>query len=318
MNKRVRESGNMFIVVIDVKTSTEKVISVLQNDTVDILLKRCVEAFSLPFGSFNVTYAGLSLDSSAPVGTQLAEGATLTLTRRKFHLSDVPPEVKPEELLNLCATHDNLLPQIMSQDPELGEKLATKDIVKVRTLIMQRALRQHKSIFARDQELKKIWDNPDDEQNQKKIAEMIRLEQIEAARLMAMEQNPESFASVYMLYVPLEVNGVPLKAFVDSGAQMTIMSPQCAERCGILRLMDDRYKGIASGVGTAKILGKIHMVQMKLGRSFFPVSVTILENASMDVLFGLDTLKRYRCCIDLNRGMLGKSEYRRFSELGFT
>lgn len=107
-----------------------------------------------------------------------------------------------------------------------------------------------------------------------------------------------------MLYVPLEVNGHPLKAFVDSGAQMTIMSPQCAERCGILRLMDTRYRGMASGVGTAKILGKIHMVQMKLGSSYFPVSVTILDNSSMDVLFGLDTLKRYRCCIDLNKGCL--------------
>ena len=43
------------------------------------------------------------------------------------------------------------------------------------------------------------------------------------------------------------------------------------------------------------------MVQMKLGNSYFPVSVTILENSTMDVLFGLDTLKRYRCAIDLNK-----------------
>ena len=61
---------------------------------------------------------------------------------------------------------------------------------------------------------------------------------------------------------------------------------------------------MASGVGTAKILGKIHMVQMKLGNSYFPVSATILENSSMDVLFGLDTLKRYRCCIDLHKNVL--------------
>ena len=45
---------------------------------------------------------------------------------------------------------------------------------------------------------------------------------------------------------------------------MTIMSADCAERCGILRLMDTRYQGMASGVGTAKILGKIHMVQCKV------------------------------------------------------
>jgi DNA damage-inducible protein 1 len=119
-----------------------------------------------------------------------------------------------------------------------------------------------------------------------------------------MENLPEAFGRVVMLYVNIEVNGHPVKAFVDSGAQSTIMSAACAEKCGITRLMDTRYSGTAVGVGSAKILGKVHIAQMKFGNSHFPISITILESDGVDFLFGLDTLRRYRCCIDLGKNCL--------------
>lgn len=91
-----------------------------------------------------------------------------------------------------------------------------------------------------------------------------------------------------------------------SGAQATIISKACAERCNILRLLDSRFAGMAHGVGTAKIHGRIHLALLTLGTEVFEVSFTVMDavGGEYDMLLGLDMLRKHQASIDLDKNCL--------------
>lgn len=71
-----------------------------------------------------------------------------------------------------------------------------------------------------------------------------------------------------------------------------------------MRLVDTRWAGIAKGVGVQKIIGRIHMVQIQIENVYLTTSFSVLEEQPMDMLLGLDMLKRHQCCIDLHANVL--------------
>lgn len=211
------------------------------------------------------------------------------------------PEQEAEALRQEMLSNAPLMAQLRAQRPELAEAVSS-DLT--RFIQMLRAERERNQEAQREAMALANADEFDIDA-QRRIEEAIRQEQVMENFGSAMEFNPESFGRVTMLYVETQVNGNPIKAFVDSGAQATIMSPDCAERCGLMRLIDTRFAGIARGVGTAKILGRVHSAQIKLGEDLFlPCSFTIMEGKSTELLFGLDMLKRHSCLIDLAKNAL--------------
>uniref|UniRef100_A0A671WMT7 DNA-damage inducible protein 2 n=1 Tax=Sparus aurata TaxID=8175 RepID=A0A671WMT7_SPAAU len=227
--------------------------------------------------------------------------ATQSSTPTAFRGSSPQGLDDPALLQQMLLSNPHELSLLKERNPPLAEALLSGDLERFTKVLLE----QQQDRAKREQErIRLLTADPFDLEAQAKIEEDIRQHNVEENMTIAMEEAPESFGQVVMLYINCKVNGHPVKAFVDSGAQMTIMSQACAERCNIMRLVDRRWAGIAKGVGTQKIIGRVHLAQVQIEGDFLPCSFSILEDQPMDMLLGLDMLKRHQCSIDLKKNTL--------------
>ena len=81
------------------------------------------------------------------------------------------------------------------------------------------------------------------------------------------------------------------------------MTLPCAKMCNLVNVIDSRFRGVAAGVGAARIVGRVHMAQLRFGkRMACDLSVTVLEQSSMgapELLLGLDLMRKYQATIDM-------------------
>ncbi len=207
----------------------------------------------------------------------------------------------PRVIRELLAANPEKLAMLKHNNPRLAEAYESGNMADFEKVLKEQ---QEARAERERQRIRMLTADPFDMEAQRLIAKEIENKNIDQNMELAMEYNPESFGTVIMLYIDCKVNGHPIKAFVDSGAQATIMSAKAAERCGIMRLVDRRWAGIAKGVGTQKIIGRVHMAQIQVKDDFLTSSFSILEEQPMDMLLGLDMLKRHQCILDLNRNVL--------------
>ncbi|KAL0362971.1 UNVERIFIED_CONTAM: protein DNA-DAMAGE INDUCIBLE 1 [Sesamum calycinum] len=198
--------------------------------------------------------------------------------------------VNPSAFQQQLRSDSNVMAQLFQSDPELAQAILGNDLNKLQDLLRVRNRQRSELRRQQEEELALLYADPFDVEAQKKIEAAIRQKGIDENWAAALEYNPEAFARVVMLYVDMEVNGVPLKAFVDSGAQSTIISKSCAERCGdAVRFM---FFQIVKAFGYS------------IGSIFYPCSFLVLDAPNMEFLFGLDMLRKHQCIIDLKENVL--------------
>merc|ERR1719471_2599749 len=210
-------------------------------------------------------------------------------------------EDDPGWIREMLAANPDQLALLKQNNPKLAEAYESGSLEQfAKVLKEQQDVRKEREALR----IRMMNADPFDLEAQALIAQEIEQKNIDHNMELAMEASPESFGSVIMLYINCVVNGHKIKAFVDSGAQDTIMSQKAAERCNIMRLVDPRWAGIAKGVGTQKIIGRVHMAQIQIEKDYLTSSFSILEDQPMDMLLGLDMLKKHQCTLDLKKNVL--------------
>ena len=120
------------------------------------------------------------------------------------------------------------LSEMSASQPELATCILKKDIKGIAIFLKERRETKMKKIYEEDKKFKELSKDPMNPEYQKMLEERIRLENIDKNYEYAQEYIPEVFGHITMLYINASINKVPIQAFVDSGAQSTIMSESLA------------------------------------------------------------------------------------------
>merc|ERR1719419_2234059 len=247
-------------------------------------------------GGFNFDFSQIQIPSNLRGGSSGGAGPSQPRPQPQVRNEDDPAWIR-----EMLSANPDQLAQLKQNNPPLAEAYASGSLEEfAKVLKKQQEARKERDALR----IRMMNADPFDLEAQRLIASEIEQKNIDQNMELAMEASPESFGSVIMLYINCNVNGHPIKAFVDSGAQATIMSQKAAEKCNIMRLVDQRWAGVAKGVGTQKIIGRVHMAQIQIEKDFLTSSFSILEDQPMDMLLGLDMLKKHQCTIDLKKNVL--------------
>merc|ERR1719378_365300 len=216
-------------------------------------------------GGFNFDFSQIQIPSNLRGGSSGGAGPSQPRPQPQVRNEDDPAWIR-----EMLSANPDQLAQLKQNNPPLAEAYASGSLEEfAKVLKKQQEARKERDALR----IRMMNADPFDLEAQRMIAQEIEQKNIDQNMELAMEASPESFGSVIMLYINCRVNGHEVKAFVDSGAQATIMSQKAAEKCNIMRLVDQRWAGIAKGVGTQKIIG-------------------------------LDMLKKHQCTIDLKKNVL--------------
>ncbi len=198
----------------------------------------------------------------------------------------VPAELRsdPRRLQQAVCSDAALLDQLLQRNPTLAEAALSDSPDLLAALLGD----------ARDGEAAARRDDPGRER---------RIAAANASLARLDRHHPELNVPVdaaKLPHAPCCLNGVALEAYVDTGCQASLVTPEGARRCGLDGEVDPRVGGAIGGIGSAPIVGKVHLTTVAIGGATLPISLLVVEQAIAPFVLGIDVLARHSAVIDLD------------------
>ena len=102
-----------------------------------------------------------------------------------------------------------------------------------------------------------------------------------------------------LLYVPCKINEHLVGILVDTGASTSVISEPLMKKLNLEHRLNTTRKGMAVGVGSARILGRIFDCPIQIGHAEFLLNFAVLESNNDKLILGVDQLRRFNCLVDL-------------------
>lgn len=161
------------------------------------------------------------------------------------------------------------------------------------------------AVVEKDQD--KYMSNMFDVKQQEQIMQQIHQRQIDENLAYAYENNPEAFISFSLLFITCKINNTPIKAMIDTGAQISILPLAIAQKCHVDYLIDKRYRTVTLGVGAQTSVGRIHALSVMVGDTVWTNPFSVLEGTLDHCILGVDWLTKNRATISLEKMTLSIS-----------
>jgi hypothetical protein len=161
----------------------------------------------------------------------------------------------PKAIVKLLKDNRSLFNQLNYHNPILAQKIKglpyEKAVKTWREFAVKGSIHSANAVsqtFHKERDFtRRLKENPNDKEAKEYFDNKKKKGLVFQSYQQAMQEYPESMGRVLMLYIEAKINDHPIQAFVDSGAQTTIMSKKCAQKCGIFDLIDTRFAGVAVG-----------------------------------------------------------------------